>query len=195
MTAPLIYLASRSPRRRELLNQIRVPHVLIDVAIDETPLPNEAADDFVIRMALEKARAATQSLHHADLPVLAADTDVVLDGQILGKPSGEGDALRMLSRLAGRSHRVLSAVALVWKGERVRMSESLVRFRALDESEIRAYWRTGEPAGKAGGYGIQGMAAAFIEHLEGSYSGVMGLPLFETAELLRESGLPLLRHD
>ncbi|MBU0499986.1 MAG: septum formation inhibitor Maf [Gammaproteobacteria bacterium] len=194
MTAPLIYLASGSPRRRALLNQIRIPHALVDVLIDETPLPSESAEGFVIRMALEKARAAADKLPHRDLPVLAADTDVVLEGQILGKPADEADALQMLRRLGGRSHRVLSAVALIWKGERVRISESRVRFRPLDEAEIQAYWRTGEPADKAGAYGIQGMAAAFIEHLEGSYSGVMGLPLFETAELLREAGLPLLQH-
>lgn len=192
MTASLVYLASRSPRRRELLNQIRVPHALIDVEIDETPLAGELAEAFVMRMALEKARAAVRGLPRADLPVLAADTDVVVDGRILGKPLDEEDAVRMLGCLSGRSHRVLSAVALIWKGERARMSESLVCFRPLDEAEIRAYWRTGEPAGKAGGYGIQGLAATFVERLEGSYSGVMGLPLFETAELLREAGLPLL---
>ena len=192
MTAPLIYLASRSPRRRELLNQIRVPHALIDVEIDETPLVGEPAEAFVMRMALEKVRAAMRGLPRADLPVLAADTDVVVDGRILGKPLDQEDAVRMLGCLSGRSHRVLSAVALIWRGERTRMSESLVCFRPLDEAEIRAYWHTGEPAGKAGGYGIQGLAAAFVERLEGSYSGVMGLPLFETAELLREAGLPLL---
>ena len=192
MPAPVIYLASRSPRRRELLHQIKVPHVLLDVEIDETPLPRESADDFVLRMALEKARAGAASLANIDLPVLAADTDVVVDGEILGKPGNEQDAIKMLRRLSGRSHRVLSAVALVWRGERALLSESKVRFRRLDDVEMRAYWRSGEPVDKAGAYGIQGLGAVFIEHLEGSYSGVMGLPLFETAELLRVSGLPLL---
>jgi len=174
------------------LHQIKVPHVLLDVEIDETPLPRESADDFVLRMALEKARAGAASLANIDLPVLAADTDVVVDGEILGKPGNEQDAIKMLRRLSGRSHRVLSAVALVWRGEQALLSESKVRFRRLDDVKMRAYWRSGEPVDKAGAYGIQGLGAVFIEHLEGSYSGVMGLPLFETAELLRVSGLPLL---
>ena len=193
MAAPVIYLASRSPRRRELLNQIGVPHVLVDVEIDETPHPNEPADDFVMRMALEKARAGAASLAHIDLPVLAADTDVVIDEQILGKPTDEQDAVDMLLRLSGRAHRVLSAVALVWKGEEQSLlCESRVHFRKLNEADIRAYWRSGEPADKAGAYGIQGLGATFVEYLEGSYSGVMGLPLFETATLLHNAGLPVV---
>lgn len=192
VTISCIYLASSSPRRRELLLQLQVSHIPIEVEIDETPMSGEAAEGFVTRMALEKARTAVSSLPQRDLPVLAADTDVVLDGEILGKPHDEEDEVRLLSRLSGRSHKVFSAVALIWKEEKVLLSESVVWFRHLDEREIRAYWRTGEPVGKAGGYGIQGAGAVFIERIEGSYSGVVGLPLFETAGLLREVGLSLL---
>ena len=190
MPEPLIYLASRSPRRGELLDQIRLPHALLDVDIDETPWPDETASDFVIRMAMGKAQAGRQLLTRADLPVLAADTDVVVDGEIMGKPRDEADAVIMLSRLSGRSHQVLSAVALSWKDSLSwRLSESRVWFRKLSGQDIHAYWQSGEPADKAGGYGIQGIGAVFIERLEGSYSGVMGLPLFETAELLAANGI------
>ncbi len=146
-----------------------------------------------MRMAVEKARAGAESLARLDLPVLGADTDVVIDDEILGKPVNEDDAVEMLGRLSGRTHRVLSAVALAWKREQVYLSETKVRFRQLRDEEIRTYWHSGEPADKAGGYGIQGIAATFIEHIDGSYSGVMGLPLFETAELLRNAGIAVIR--
>ncbi|MBI3773843.1 MAG: septum formation inhibitor Maf [Gammaproteobacteria bacterium] len=190
MSNPLIYLASQSPRRRELLSQIGVVHEIIAAEVDENPLPSEAPEVYVIRMALAKARAGASRLTTRKLPVLGADTSVVLDGQILGKPRDQVDGIAMLQRLAGRSHQVLTAVALVdpedLEHAATRLSISSVSFRQIDDAECQAYWQTGEPADKAGGYGIQGYAAIFIQHLEGSFSGVMGLPLFETAELMQE---------
>jgi septum formation protein len=190
MKKPLICLGSASPRRRELLNQIGLPHSVRSANIDETPRPHEAPEVYVLRMALEKARAVLDQ--DGALPVLGADTAVVVDGVILGKPRDEADGLAMLRRLSGRRHQVLTAVALVEFGrEMTRLSVSHVAFRTMSTAEMGAYWRTGEPADKAGGYGIQGYAATFIEYLEGSFSGVMGLPLFETAELLREFGIDI----
>lgn len=190
MTNPLIYLASQSPRRRELLSQIGVGHEIVVAEIDENPLPQEAPEVYVIRMALAKARAGASRLTAHKLPVLGADTSVVVDGEILGKPGDQKDGITMLQRLAGRAHQVLTAVALVDPEDAdraaTRLSISTVTFRSITAAECEAYWRTGEPADKAGGYGIQGYAAIFIQHLEGSFSGVMGLPLFETAELMRE---------
>lgn len=190
MKNPLICLGSASPRRRELLNQIGITHSARSANIDERPLPQEAPEIYVLRMALEKARAVLNQ--GPALPVLGADTAVVVDGLILGKPADEMDGLAMLRRLSGRRHQVLTAVALVEPGrEATRLSVSHVTFRSMSDEEMAAYWRTGEPADKAGGYGIQGYAAAFIEHLEGSFSAVMGLPLFETVDLLREFGIDI----
>ena len=187
MSTDLIYLASGSPRRRELLRQIGVSYRLIDTAVDETALEDEAPLAYVSRVAAAKANAGWQcSREPDDAPVLAADTAVVLDGSILGKPRDRGDALDMLRRLSGRSHEVLTAVALrSAAGLDGRVSRSVVTFRSIDAAEAGAYWDTGEPRDKAGAYAIQGRAAVFIADLRGSYSGVMGLPLFETAELLR----------
>jgi septum formation protein len=186
-----IYLASGSPRRRELLRQIGVSYRLIDTAVDETAFKDEAPLAYVSRLAAAKANAGWQcSRDPDDAPVLAADTAVVLDGSILGKPRDQGDALDMLRRLSGRSHEVLTAVALrCAAGLDGRVSRSVVTFRSIDAAEAGAYWDTGEPRDKAGAYAIQGRAATFIADLRGSYSGVMGLPLFETAELLRSAGL------
>ncbi len=184
----MICLGSASPRRRELLDQIGIKHMVRAADIDETPLPNESAEVYVLRMALTKARAVQSTLSENELmPVLGSDTAVVVDGEIKGKPRDEADGLAMLRSLSGRSHQVLTAVAMV-DGEREasRLSVNHVRFRPMSEVECQAYWNTGEPADKAGGYGIQGYAACFIEHLEGSFSAVMGLPLFETAQLLKE---------
>jgi len=192
--APLLCLASLSPRRRELLLQIGVPHVVAAPDIDEAVLPGEGAADYVVRMACSKARAA----HTAErsLPVLAADTIVVIDERICGKPANEQQGIAMLGRLSGRSHAVLTAVALVAAGELThRVSASEVRFRHLSRAECVAYWRTGEPRDKAGGYAVQGRGAVFIEHLSGSFSGVMGLPLFETAQLLAAAGVPCWLDD
>jgi septum formation protein len=186
---PVVRLASVSPRRRELLAQIGVPHVVTGAHIDESIHAGERAHDYVQRMARTKAQAVWDQ--DRSLPVLAADTTVVLDGLVFGKPLDRADALRMLSLLSGRTHDVLTAVSLAsGAGLAMRMSVSSVRFRPLGEDEIAAYWETGEPKDKAGAYAVQGLAAVFIESLSGSYSGVMGLPLFETSELLRAAGVP-----
>jgi len=188
-----IYLASQSPRRAELLRQIGIEFDAVPVDMDEQPLDNEEALAFARRMAREKARNAARQ--YRDRPLLAADTVVEIDGRILGKPRDEAHAARMLRRLSGRCHRVISAVALRGDaGIAVIESISQVAFRVLEADEISAYWRTGEPRDKAGGYAIQGRAAVFVRELSGSYSGVMGLPLFETAQLLRAIGVdPLIR--
>jgi septum formation protein len=186
--APLLCLASASPRRRELLEQLGVPHVLAVPDIDEAVLAGELAADYVVRMARAKARIAHP--HGKGLPVLAADTTVLVDERICGKPAGAEDGIAMLLELSGRSHEVLTAVALAAAGEvNHRLSRSVVRFRHLSLAEAIAYWQTGEPRDKAGGYAVQGHGAVFVEHLSGSYSGVMGLPLFETAELLAGAGV------
>lgn len=178
-----IYLASRSPRRRELLTQIGIEYELVDVDINEDWDGAEKAEDYVCRTAREKAEAGSA---HASkqMPLLAADTAVVLDGDILGKAKTADMAATMLQRLSGKSHRVLSAVTVIRNGTRTMLNESVVSFRALKPVEIEDYVASGEPIGKAGGYAIQGKAAVFIEQLQGSYSGVMGLPLYETYELL-----------
>ena len=191
------YLASASPRRRELLAQAGyAPDVLrlaVERAVDETPLPGEPPLVYVKRLARDKALAGVAELSAGGLgtaPVLGADTTVALSGEIFGKPADADEAVAMLSRLSGREHQVLTAVALA-EGEHVdlRISVSRVRFSRVTDAQIRAYAATGEPMDKAGAYGIQGRAACFVEHLEGSYSGVMGLPLFETADLLAQFGI------
>ena len=190
-SSAVLVLASASPRRRELLHQIGVPHRVQPADLDETRRPGEAVEACVQRLALAKARQVHAGVADG-LPVLAADTVVVLDDQLLGKPRDRDEGLDMLRRLSGRSHRVLTAVALCSDtGLEARLSYSAVRFRTLDAAECQRYWRTGEPCDKAGGYAVQGLAAAFIAELRGSYSGVMGLPLFETAELLQRASVPV----
>jgi septum formation protein len=185
---PLLCLASASPRRRELLAQLGVAYLAQPADIDETLAPGEAPRDYVLRMARTKALAVRS--RGAQLPVLAADTAVVLDETIFGKPCDRADGVAMLARLAGRTHRVLTAVALVQAaGVALRLSTSEVRMRAMSEAERAAYWDSGEPRDKAGGYAIQGRGAVFVEHLTGSYSGVVGLPLYETAQLLEAAGV------
>jgi septum formation protein len=186
MTRPLILLASASPRRSELLRQVGIAHEIRPVAVDETCRPGEAPVDYVVRLAGEKARALWSSLPAAGrLPVLAADTTVALEGEIFGKPGDHAEALAMLSRLSGRTHQVHTAVAMLHaSGGAARVSSSDVTMREISPAEMDWYWRTGEPADKAGGYAVQGRAAVFIRHISGSYSGVMGLPLCETWELL-----------
>ncbi len=194
MARPWIYLASASPRRRELLRQIGVAYRVVSVQIDESPEPDEAPPAYVARLALAKAEAGLQVTKNRrrTAPVLGADTAVVVDGVILGKPRNREQGLTMLARLADREHQVLSAVALATTlKQAVYIQESCVRFRSLTAAECQAYWDSGEPVDKAGGYGIQGRAAMFITELRGSYSGVMGLPLFETAELLRQFDISL----
>jgi septum formation protein len=189
--AALVCLASISPRRRELLAQIAVPHLVSAADIDEAVLAGERPADYVVRMACAKAH--TVHARGSPLPVLAADTTVVVGGLVCAKPRDRADAIAMLGRLSGRTHQVLTAVALATAGGiDFRLSASDVRMRRLSAGECAAYWDTGEPHDKAGGYAIQGRGALFIEHLSGSYSGVMGLPLFETAELLAAAGIPCL---
>lgn len=186
-----VILASASPRRCELLAQIGVAFEQQVADIDETPRSGEAPGDYVARVALKKARAVYAG-SGAEVPVLGADTSVVVDGRILGKPADFADARAMLRALSGQAHEVLSAVAVVAGREAVAVNRSKVWFRAIDDTEIEAYWRSGEPRDKAGAYAIQGLAAAFIERLDGSYSGVMGLPLYETARLLQDFGIRIL---
>ncbi|NBU24901.1 MAG: septum formation inhibitor Maf [Gammaproteobacteria bacterium] len=197
---PVLCLGSASPRRSALLRQIGVPHCVHAVEVDETPFAGEAPDDYVLRLAAAKARAvlvARAAGPAAALPVLGADTTVAIDGVVLGKPADAAESAAMLARLGGREHEVLSAVALAVTdragGQRVttRLSRTRVRFRAVTPAEAAAYWATGEPRDKAGGYGIQGYGAVFVASIAGSYSGVVGLPLAETAELLRDAGVPL----
>jgi septum formation protein len=184
---PVLVLASASPRRRELLWQIGVPHRVAPAGIDERALRGESPVDCVRRLALAKARQPAP----AGLPVLGADTEVVLDGELLGKPRDREGALAMLARLSGRTHQVLTAVALVGAhGQSLALSTSEVQFRALTRDECLRYWDTGEPRDKAGAYAIQGLGAVFVSDLRGSYSGVVGLPLYETAGLLAAAGVP-----
>lgn len=199
---PRIYLASQSPRRRELLKQIGVNFEVIllrqdhrrKVDIDETPHEGELPEVYVERISREKAIVGWQSLRSRSMPsfpVLAADTTVALDGKIFGKPENAEHAVAMLQQLSGWEHHVHSAVAVAMNEQiEVTISTSTVRFAKLDEDRIRRYLLTGEYIDKAGGYAIQGQAGAFIEHLSGSYSGVMGLPLFETVQLLQRFDCP-----
>ena len=190
-----VYLASRSPRRHLLLEQLGIRFAILDIEIDESRRRDESAESLVSRLAQEKAKRGWSAVQDdAPAPVIGADTMVECDGCIMGKPRDRADARAMIARLSGRRHRVLSAVALQSAGSSgVRMTASEVFFRALSGDEQRAYCATDEPLDKAGGYGVQGVAGAFISRLEGSYSGVMGLPLCETAELLREVGIDVLR--
>jgi septum formation protein len=191
-----IYLASRSPRRGELLRQIGVEFEVLPSDVDESVRPGEAPEHYVLRLAREKAevcarRIATGEL--ASLPVLAADTTVCADGEILGKPEDDADAAAMLRRMSDRWHTVLTAVAVA-RGDHVEvaLSSTQVEMMRLDARAIERYIDSGEPHGKAGAYGIQGLASVFIRRIEGSYSGVMGLPLHETAQLLKKFGIHIL---
>ncbi len=187
----MLHLASQSPRRRELLARFGLPFGVITLEITEQRQPGEAPDDYVRRVAREKAGAGLlQVVATPAAVVLGADTEVVLDGEVFGKPRDRDDAAAMLHRLSGRTHRVLSAVSLVSAGQEAQaLSESEVTFANLDSQTIDAYIASGEYEGKAGAYAIQGAAQAFIPHLSGSYSGVMGLPLYETGRLLRAFGV------
>lgn len=200
VTPSPLYLASASPRRHEILLQMRVEHRVLHVPAppgdDEPRLPNESPEHYVERTAREKALRGEAWLAAQEVdgtggsgncvgPVLAADTTVILDGEILGKPADEADARSMLTRLSGRKHEVRTAIALAFRESLLEdVSVTQVRFKTLNQDEIMAYCRSGEPMGKAGAYGIQGLAALFIEHISGSYTGVMGLPVYETGRLL-----------
>jgi len=193
-----IYLASRSPRRRDLLKQIGVPFELLllredlrrGADVDETPLPDESPGVYVLRMAREKAATAVRQIAYRALPqkpVLAADTTVVFDGQIVGKPDDPEHAARILRALSGREHQVLTAVAVALREQvETQISVSSVWFREIADADIRRYCASSEPLDKAGAYGIQGRAGAFVTRIAGSYSGIMGLPLAETVELLQK---------
>ena len=190
MKKDFLYLASASPRRSELLRQIGVRFRVRSAAVAEDRLAGETPEAYVVRLAAAKAEAVWAAVEESR-PVLGADTAVVLDGDVLGKPQTPEEAARMLERLSGRKHAVLTAVAVRHGGGlETRLSRSEVRFRATTAHERLAYCATGEPFDKAGGYGIQGHAAVFVEELSGSYSGVVGLPLFETADLLAGCGVP-----
>jgi septum formation protein len=194
--APKLYLASRSPRRRELLKQIGIGFEVLLLReqpargpdVNETPLAGETPDDYVRRVGRLKADVGWDRVVQRQLPrqpVLAADTTVCVDQHILGKPVDRADAARLLQLLSGREHRVLTAVAIRFESRwKMEVNETVVRFRALSPADIQAYVDSGEPMDKAGGYAIQGRAAAFVPELRGSYSGVMGLPLYETARLI-----------
>lgn len=185
---PVLRLASASPRRRQLLELIGVPHVVTPADIDETRGASETGPAYVLRLAGEKA-AAIRKLH-ADLPVLAADTTVDVGGEILEKPLSEDDAIRMLTLLSGREHQVHTGLcAISGKPPTSLVASTEVRFRRISPREMRAYWASGEPQGKAGAYAIQGLGAVFVAGISGSYTGVMGLPLFETAAMLRAAGI------
>ena len=190
----MVYLASRSPRRAELLRQIGVDFSIHDIDIDESRLPAESASDYVCRMARSKARIAADGipdLQPKDV-VLAADTTIHVDNDIIGKPADREQCNCILKQLSGRQHQVLTAVAVVNAQELAwRLSSNQVSFRTLSAKEIESYCATPEPMDKAGAYAIQGKAALFVDHLQGSYSAVMGLPLFETAELLQDAGIEL----
>jgi septum formation protein len=189
MSKDFVYLASASPRRSELLRQIGVPFAVRAAAIAEDPLAGEAPEAYVVRLAAAKAETVWAAVADSR-PVLGADTAVVLDADVLGKPETRAEAAAMLERLSGRTHRVLTAVAVRYVGGvETRLSDSEVRFRATTAAERVAYCATGEPFDKAGGYGIQGHAAVFVESIKGSYSGVVGLPLYETAALLARCGV------
>src|SRR5687767_114687 len=198
-----IYLASRSPRRRDLLKQIGVPFELLllredlrrGADVDETPLSEESAGVYVLRIARLKAEMAVRQIAYRNLPqkpVLAADTTVVFDGEIIGKPDDAEHAARMLRALSGREHQVLTAVAVALREQiETQISVSSVWFRELSDAEVRRYCASGEPLDKAGAYAIQGRAGAFVTRITGSYSGIMGLPLAETVELLQKFNVPL----
>lgn len=193
MSAARLVLASASPRRSALLTQIGIPHEIVPARIEERRQASEAIECCVLRLAEQKALEVLTRSGTA-LPVLAADTAVVLDDEMLGKPTDRAAAVAMLSRLSGREHTVLSAVAVAVAGAgpvRAALSRSEVRFRPLMTSEAEAYWASGEPCDKAGAYAIQGLGAVFVQGLRGSYSGVMGLPLFETASLLAAVGVSI----
>jgi septum formation protein len=190
VTKPALHLASSSPRRVEILKSLGLTFSAEGVDIDETPQPGEGVQELVLRLAEEKALAAAGQ---HDAVILGSDTVVALDGVIFGKPRGEADALDMLGKLSGRSHQVLTGVALI-DGQRVfrDLSVTTVNFREIQADEALQYWQSGEPEGKAGAYAIQGLGGVFVESISGSYSGVVGLPVFQTAQLLRQAGIRVI---
>ena len=192
MPEPRVILASASPRRHQLLQQIGVRSTAIPADIDERRLPHESVESLVLRLAVAKAETVAQNLDDKAV-VIGSDTAVVIDGEALGKPRSRENAFAMWTQLSGREHEVLTAVALIHDNVTTSaFSRSQVRFRTIQKEEMEKYWQSGEPRDKAGGYAIQGIGAVFIEAISGSYSGIMGLPLFETGELLATAGIKLL---
>lgn len=191
---PSIYLASQSPRRRELLQQIGVPHQVVSANVREVPQTQESPSAYVQRLAREKAEAGFATVRASQMPVkpvLGADTIVVVNNEILEKPQDAQHAAAMLRKLAGTEHQVMTAVAMIMKEKcSVKLSVTDVVFRPLEDDEIAAYWKTGEPCDKAGGYGIQGLGAVFVQQIRGSYTGVVGLPIEQTVALLQEFAIP-----
>lgn len=182
----MIYLASNSPRRAELLQQIKIPFTRINGDVEEEMAEGESAATYVLRLALQKAQAGFSN-SAKDMPVLGADTVVVIDNQILEKPRNQAHAKNMLQQLSGRTHQVFTAIAMVNQDSfKTQLVKTDVTFKVLTEQEITEYWLTGEPIDKAGSYGIQGAAGKFVAHLSGSYSAVVGLPLYETDQLINE---------
>ena len=191
-----LYLATKSPRRQEILKQMGVTFTQINIDISEERLLQENAQDYVSRIALEKARAASREENlDQNIPILGSDTIVVLDNKIMGKPKDFNDAVDMLTRLSGRSHKVLTALSVIHDKAWSCINETMVTFRNLSDDEIEAYCFSDEPWDKAGAYPIQGQAAIFIKEIKGSYSGVMGLPIFETAQCLQKAGVKILDSD
>ena len=189
MSEPVLHLASSSPRRRELLSTLGIEFSYGGVDVDESALAGELPSDMVLRLATMKARAAFESGGYR-IPVLGADTTVILGERIFGKPASRGDALEMLACLSGRTHQVLTGVALLVEGKSdTALSRTDVEFRDIRPDEAEAYWQSGEPAGKAGAYAVQGIGGIFVRAISGSYTGVVGLPVFETAELLQRAGI------
>jgi septum formation protein len=190
-----IYLASQSPRRRELLAQIGVCYELISVDVPEEYTHGETPSDYVSRLSTAKAMAGSQFIENASMklqPVLGADTIVVIDENILEKPGSQSEAVDMLLALSGRAHQVMTSVSLCLADQaKTILNTTEVHFRKISPAEAKAYWNTGEPVDKAGGYGIQGLGAVFVEKIQGSYSSVVGLPLLETAQLLSEFHIPV----
>lgn len=192
MSEPCLFLASASPRRREILDGLGICYLHGGVDLDESARPGEAIEALVFRLAIEKARAVDAD-RCRNLPVLGADTLVVQGEQCFGKPATEADAIDMMSALSGKTHHVLTAIALQSSGRvETALSSTEVRFRDVSQDEARRYWQSGEPRDKAGGYAIQGLGGAFVESIAGSYTGVVGLPVFETAMLLESAGIPVL---
>ena len=191
MSNPVLHLASASPRRRELLTALGLSFTYGGVDIDESALAGESVSDMVLRLATSKARTAFDSGDYA-VPVLGADTTVVLDDRVFGKPGSKDEALNMLASLSGHTHQVLTGVAVVTNGGlETAVSRTDVQFRAIHPDEAEAYWQSGEAAGKAGAYAVQGLGGIFVSAISGSYTGVVGLPVYETANLLHRAGIEL----
>lgn len=191
-----IYLASNSPRRKELIQQLGVEFIPLESKIDETPYFDETADRYCLRLAIEKnrkAQAVRSKQYFANLPILTADTTVSIEQKILGKPKDSEDAIAMLKQLSGKTHYVFTALCVSYNGQQFScVQTNEVEFKLLTDTEISTYVATGIPLDKAGAYGIQGIGGCFVKRLSGSFTGVMGLPLYETAELLRQCGIKIL---